>query len=352
MRTGISLYLSNGYERNARVVDKARRAGVRRAFTSLHIPEERGIDHQGEATRLVRLCREAGIELVADVSPRTLGLLGCSSIDDVAQLGLTYLRLDFGFDAQRVAELSHHFHVAFNASTISDDDIAAWRAAGVDLVRVAACHNYYPKRWSGISLRRVASVNARLQDLGIEVMGFVPGDVDLRGPLHEGLPTVEGHRGDTGIALVRDMLELFDAQCDVALVGDSDASDAVWQRMGELNRGYVTLHAELDEAYSYLYGRLQHDRPDSSEFLIRSPESRGWNMPIPAAGSRARTLSCETGTVLVSNEAYGRYAGEVEIARRPLELDGRDTLAGQVCAEDRLLLPFITCGRGFVLERP
>lgn len=352
MRTGISLYLSNGCEHNARVVDKARRAGVRRAFTSLHIPEERVPDYQGEAARLVRLCHEAGIELVADVSPRTLGLLGCSSIDDVAQLGLTYLRLDFGFDAPRVAELSRRFHVVFNASTISDDDIVAWRAAGVDLTRVAACHNYYPKRWSGLSLRRVTSINARLKALGIEVMGFVPGDASLRGPLHEGLPTVEGHRGDRGVGLVCDMLELFDARCDVVLVGDSDVSDAVWQRMGELNEGYVTLHAELGEAFSYLYGRPQHDRPDSSEFLIRSPESREWDAPIPAADHRARMFSCEAGAVMVSNDAYGRYAGEVGIARRPLELDGRDTLAGQVCAEDRPLLPFITGGRGFVLERP
>ncbi len=352
MHTGVSLYLSNGYEHNARLVEKARRAGVRRAFTSLHIPEERIPDYQREAARLVRLCREAGIELVADVSPRTLGLLGCSSIDDVAQLGLTYLRLDFGFGVPRVAELSRRFHVVFNASTISDDDIAAWRAAGVDLARVAACHNYYPKRWSGLSLRRVASVNDRLKALGVEVMGFVPGDAGLRGPLHEGLPTVEGHRGDTGIGLVRDMLELFDARCDVVLVGDSDVSDIVWRRMGELNRGYVTLHAMLDEAFSYLYGRPQHDRPDSSEFLIRSPESRGWDMPVSAAGSRARTFSCEAGAVVVGNEAYGRYAGEVGIARQPLELDGRDTLAGWVCAEDRPLLPFVTCGRGFVLERP
>ena len=352
MRTGISLYLSNGYEYNARMVDKARRAGVRCAFTSLQIPEESGIDCRGAAARLLGLCREAGISLMADVSPDTPAKLGCDSLDDLVRLGVTHVRLDAGFDVPRVAELSRRFHVAFNASTISDDDVAAWRAAGVDLARVAACHNYYPKRWSGLSLRRVASATARLKALGIEVMAFVPGDADLRGPLHEGLPTVEGHRGDTGIGLVRDMLELFDARCDVVLVGDSDVSDIVWRRMGELNRGYVTLHAMLDEAFSYLYGRPQHDRPDSSEFLIRSPESRGWDMPVSAAGSRARTFSCEAGAVVVGNEAYGRYAGEVGIARQPLELDGRDTLAGWVCAEDRPLLPFVTCGRGFVLERP
>lgn len=350
MRTGISLYLSNGYEYNARMVDKARRAGVRCAFTSLQIPEESGIDCRGAAARLLGLCREAGISLMADVSPDTPAKLGCDSLDDLVRLGVTHVRLDAGFDVPRVAELSRRFHVAFNASTISDD-VAAWRAAGVDLARVAACHNYYPKRWSGLSLRRVASATARLKALGIEVMAFVPGDADLRGPLHEGLPTMEGHRGDRGVGLVRDMLELFDAQCDVVLVGDSDASDAVWQHMGGLNGGYVTLHAELGEAFSYLYGRRQHDRPDSSDFLIRSQESRRWDAPIPVAGGPTG-VTCACGDVLVGTAAYGRYAGEVEVARRPFELDGRDALAGRVCAEDRPLLPFVTCGRGFVLERP
>ena len=43
MKTGISLYFSNGVEKNEAIIRKARKAGIRYAFTSMHIPEETGM---------------------------------------------------------------------------------------------------------------------------------------------------------------------------------------------------------------------------------------------------------------------------------------------------------------------
>lgn len=42
MKTGISLYFSNGVEKNEAMIRKAQNAGIRYAFTSMHIPEETG----------------------------------------------------------------------------------------------------------------------------------------------------------------------------------------------------------------------------------------------------------------------------------------------------------------------
>ncbi len=121
MRTGISLYFASGYEANAEVVAKAQAAGCHYAFTSLQIPEEEGIDYRTEARKLLELCRKAEINLIADVSPATLSKLGVQKFDELAELGITYVRLDFGFDAAETVELSRKFHVVFNASTITKD---------------------------------------------------------------------------------------------------------------------------------------------------------------------------------------------------------------------------------------
>ena len=48
MDTGISLYFGNGREFNEEVVRKAEQAGVKYAFTSLHIPEEENVDFLSE----------------------------------------------------------------------------------------------------------------------------------------------------------------------------------------------------------------------------------------------------------------------------------------------------------------
>ena len=80
MKTGISLYFSNGVEKNEAIIRKARKAGIRYAFTSMHIPEETGIDYRGDARKLLAQCRDAGINLIVDVSPVTLEKLGCASL--------------------------------------------------------------------------------------------------------------------------------------------------------------------------------------------------------------------------------------------------------------------------------
>lgn len=346
MRTGISLYFASGYEANAEVVAKAQAAGCHYAFTSLQIPEEEGIDYRTEARRLLELCKKAEINLIADVSPATLSKLGVQKFDELAELGITYVRLDFGFDAAETVELSRKFHVVFNASTITKDDISAWRAAGADFTRFAACHNYYPKSYTGLSLERVAQINARLSALGFQIFSFVPGEV-FRGPLYEGLPTVEEHRGLSGDALVQAMLALYDADSDVVLIGDPDVTDITWKRIGQLERNCIELKAELKPDFEYLYDRLQTDRPDSSSYIIRSQESRLWK-DAPVYDAKPSTWeTVATGTILVSSKAYGRYAGELSIARGLLELDARDNVAGSVCEEDRAFLPYIHSGRGF-----
>ena len=139
--SAISLYFASGYLANAAVVEKASLAGAKYAFTSFHIPEESGLDFAQEAKRLIALCRDHGLALIADVSPATLAKLGCRDFGDVGRLGVEYIRLDDGFDARQTVELSDFFHVVFNASTISESDIARWRAAGADFSRFAACHN-------------------------------------------------------------------------------------------------------------------------------------------------------------------------------------------------------------------
>lgn len=49
MQTGISLYFGDGVEKNEETIERARRAGARLAFTSMHIPEEEGVAYRDAA---------------------------------------------------------------------------------------------------------------------------------------------------------------------------------------------------------------------------------------------------------------------------------------------------------------
>jgi uncharacterized protein len=88
---GISFYLNDPLAEE-RIVH-AGKMGVRRAFTSLHIPEESG-DLAARSQSLLKAAKEAGIEVYADVSARTPAHLGLESLSSLKSLGVSGLRLD------------------------------------------------------------------------------------------------------------------------------------------------------------------------------------------------------------------------------------------------------------------
>lgn len=344
IQTGISLYLGSGMKKNLEVIQKAYKAHATYAFTSLHIPEEQVQDYQKEVKELLEACKQHNLHLFVDVGPRTLDKLGYVSFDELAQSGITHIRLDYGFSYEEIVRLSKQFHIVFNASTFMEEDIEALQQLHADFTRFLACHNFYPKPLTALSLQKVANMNQRMKQLGMKTMAFVAGDKDLRGPLHAGLPTVEEHRyGD----IVLHMLELNKvAQSDICLIGDIDVTDDTWKKMEELQEGYVSLHAQIDEAYCFVKDMIHHDRPDSSDYVIRSQESRGYATQgaiISKEASKPRPV----GAISIGNEEYLRYSGELEIARKDLDIEPKVNIIGYIDEKDLCYLPYIIDGMGF-----
>ena len=71
---------------------------------------------------------------------------------------------------------------------------------------------------------------------------------------------------------------------------------------------------------------IYHDRPDSSDLVFRSQESRQYRQQIPPEGICERSA----GSISLSNEKYRRYMGELEAARVDLPADERLNIIGQV----------------------
>jgi len=345
MKTGFSYYFGTPPEKSKEIFKKAIDANMEYVFTSLHIPEEQVEDYRGRVLEFIRDCRDANLKFMIDVSPHTLEKLGCENFEDLKALEVDYLRLDFGFTNEEIVKLSKTFYIVFNASTHGEKDIALWKELGADFSRFLACHNFYPKPLTALSMKRVKEVNKYLNAMGILTMGFVSGDKDFRGPLYAGLPTVEKHRnGD----VFYNMLELYHKTgCHVVLFGDVDVTDEVWQRVKEYNAGYVSLRADIEEPYTDLKNMLHHDRADSSSHVLRSVESRFIKrevLPVTPAPERKK------GDIFISNKDFLRYEGEVEIARKDLEVDSRVNIIGRIHKDDTKYMKYIVDGFGFMLK--
>lgn len=343
---GISLYLGTGLKKNAEILEKARKANIRYAFTSMHIPEEHSDNYSRDVRELLDLCKNSGIALITDIGPRTLEKLGCRSLSDLKDTAISYLRVDYGFTCREMVELSESFHLVFNASTVQEDQIDELQSLHADFSKFSACHNFYPKPLTGLSAQKVEKINDRIHRLGMTTMAFVAGDKELRGPLKLGLPTLEEHRNRN---VLLNMLQLM--QCcstDICMVGDIDISESAYRQIKELSDGYVSLKAKIHPDYRFIADSIHHDRPDSSDYVIRSQESRTYSsqgklFPVE------KCLPRNKGSISIGNEQYLRYSGELEIARIDLEPESKVNIIGQIQPEFIPYLSYIRDGMGFQL---
>jgi len=347
VQLGFSMYVSSGKEKNLQIIQKASKAGLKYAFTSLHIPEESDIDLKSEMSEVFEACKTAGISIIADISPRTVEKLGLSSIEDLQNSALSHLRVDYGFENEEIIRLSKIFNVVFNSSTLLPAQLNEFKTLNADFTRMKACHNFYPKPKTGLSLEKVRLVNERLSFLGITNMAFVVGDKERRAPLKQGLPTVEEHRDQDVLLSILQLLTM--TSTDIVLIGDVDVTDHTWDKLKDLSEGFVRLKCSLDRDYAHLNLSCHHDRPDSSDYVIRSVESRMYATPgIKIEPKDSHPI--QKGDILIGNSGYLRYSGELEIARKDLGVESRINIIGKVDEEYGKYLPYIKDGLGFILE--
>jgi uncharacterized protein len=342
---GISIYLSQPDSHNKDWIQKAAKNGFQYIFTSLHIPEEEGFSFVEKVKSLGETAQGVHMEVMADVSPASLERLGLKfeELPQLKEWGISGVRMDYGFTAKQIAWLSHSLKIGLNASTVDETQLTELLDEGLLPNQTEAWHNFYPKPFTGISEQALQNRNALFHRFGIRTMGFVPGDDRLRGPLHEGLPTIEDHRG---ISPIEAALELRALGTDKICIGDPTLSDGTVKAFSYLVDDIVPIYAFFKEGYERLFNSIHTNRMDAAQYVIRSVESRGMDAvyePDPLS-----TDKFERGTITVDNKLYGRYAGELQICLKTLPASPKVNIAGYVTKESKSLLKWIGSGQQYI----
>lgn len=317
-------------------------------FLSLHISEEFGPDFCRRAEALCHDLAGQGFRIIADVSTKTCRQFGCSDLVELAShLRLWALRIDYGFSREEIAAMAKQMPIVLNASTTTVEDARAIAAEGR---QVFAMHNFYPRPETGLDEELLRDTTKALQAAGLKVFAFIPGDALRRGPLHEGLPTLEEHRDLLPSAAFADMCIRFGM--DGVFLGDPGLSEAESQRISRYCReNILSIPADLHPDYHHLYGKVFTCRVDSPKWLVRFQESRQYSCPgesVKAGNCLERTRGCIT----IDNENYGRYSGEIQMIRSDLKADSRVNVIGLVAENAMLLMDCIKGGQKFTLVRP
>lgn len=324
MQLGISLYTGVDKDLTLHAIDKAEEEGMHIAFSSLQIPEEQNDSIIEKFREIQNYAKKHGIQIFTDISKDTLVKLKINDIHELKDIGIEYIRLDAGFSDKEIIDLSKDFHIVVNASVV---DYAFMNMLDKCCKKhVFACHNYYPEPYTGLSLSYIREKNDVFHFYGIKTIGFIPGNNHLRGPISEGLPTIEEHRIKKE-QLIRNALEMNEAGCDIVLIGDIDVKDTDWDKLGKLNSGYVEIPLCTNTSIDDYLSLTHHDRVDASEWMYRSIESRGLKKH---ALEPENTVNRKIGDVFINNGLFGRYAGEMGIAKKEMPIDERVNIVGHI----------------------
>jgi uncharacterized protein len=341
---GIAVYLNDSVEEEN--IKKYNAAGFRSLFTSLHIPEEDASVYRTKLQFIGSIALSLGMEFIADISTASMEKLGLDwqSAETVLDWGLTGLRIDYGIEEEVIVRLSQRMTIALNASTLTEAQLVRLIEKGLSTAHTEVWHNFYPRPETGLALGDFLDKNRMFQAHGLKVQAFIPGDRDRRGPLYQGLPTLEQHRTYGTFAAYT---ELKAYGVDKILIGDPNVSGEVLEQLA--NRT-LTLRAQALGARSDAYQLLAegtHNRPDNARDVIRSEESRMSGMFKNVKIEPSNCIERRKGAVTIDNDLYLRYKGEIQIARRALPQDNKVNVIGQVVAEDLPLLYYIKGGTHF-----
>ncbi|MCS4474151.1 MupG family TIM beta-alpha barrel fold protein [Clostridium botulinum] len=191
--------MDNSIDEILELIKIAKNNGYDRIFTSLHIPEANYNVIVEEFKLVLDMAKKMNMKIIADISPKGFEYLQIKDMDlnKIKNIGIDVLRLDFGFTEEQIAKFTNNnlgINIELNASTMTKDFLNKLNKYNVNYKNVQACHNYYPRKDTGISESLFLKKNSMLKEIGVEISAFVPSLVGKRGPIYEGLPTIEKHR--------------------------------------------------------------------------------------------------------------------------------------------------------------
>jgi hypothetical protein len=355
LENGISIYpgLDNTLEENLALIETAARHGIKRLFTSLHLPESDVPQLKEELGVILKTAHHHGMEIISDVSPLALKMLGLKEFSPSAFRirGITTLRLDYGFGTDEIARLSHnsqHIRLQLNASTITGrllDELLFKRA---DFSQIDALHNFYPRPHTGLSRETLARKTFMLHKAGIRVGAFVTTQKGKRrGPFGLGLPTLEEHRSCEVSLAARHLIALG---IDSIFLADSLPEESEIAALSDLTDRCISLRIQpltRARATQKLLAHTFQSRIDEARDVIRAEESRQLVKEAKLDIAPSRTQARPRGSITIDNRRGARYMGELEIVKNDLPPDPRVNVVGRILPEEMFLLEYLTPGRKF-----
>lgn len=354
--------------------------GVSKVFTSLFSADGTPETLTRQFQRLTEAAHRYGLKVSADVNPMAFELLGATPEDlsPFAEIGFDTLRMDLSFGPEEDAKLVNNrlgLKIEFN---ISKAIVTSLLDHGIQPASIHVCHNFYPQRYTALKWEKFLQKNRELKACApeIKISAFVSSTApDTHGvwDASNGLPSVEKLR-DLPVDLQARLL-LATNQVDDILIGNACATEEELKALEQVVLGGEARKRMQDPVLDLLvdHGLIHLDKPvrrlrirledgisqaerdallnifphvdigDSSEWIWRSRISRFQYsqeafsiVPRPVLGEWIKP-----GAVVIVNDRYKHYAGEIQIVKQAILNDGTRNLLGYLDDNEMMLVDMI-----------
>lgn len=348
-RLGISIYPEHSVaQKDKEYIDLAKKYGFERIFMCMLSVERPKEEIKKSFKEIIYYANERGFEVILDIAPNIFDKLGIS-YDDLsffAELGAAGIRLDLGFDGAKEALLSFNkYGLKIEINMSNDvaylDNIITYKP---NIPFLYGCHNFYPQKGTGLPYDFFVKCSERFKKFGLRTAAFVNSSNSTIGPwnINDGLCTLEEHRK---LPIDVQAKHLYaTGLIDDVIIGNAYASEEELKSLSKVNKYQVELTVyplkdTNDTEKIIMFNEQHYRRGDITHEVIRSTEVRKKygceNIPC-----HDNEKKFSKGDVLIGNEEFGKYKGELQIVLRDC-YDNRKNLVAKVREEEKVLLDFI-----------
>lgn len=306
---------------------------------------------------IIDLCQSKHLNVIADINQELIEQLGWTGqlVQAGRAFGLNGLRLDEPLELSEMIKVinnTHDFKIELNISQENHLlDYLLKNGARKD--NLIGCHNFYPKRFTGLSHEHFIKTTETYQQQGILSAAFISASSASEGPwpVSEGLPTLENHRDIAAASQLKELI--YQGLIDDVIISNQFISDEEVQALMEVFKPHLLLDVEvvtdLSETERLIIAYDHHYRNDVSEYVLRSTMTRVVYQTEDVS-ARVQNKNAKRGDLLIDNNNYGRYKGELQIALKDFKVTPNTNIVGRLSSDDLPLLNYLKPNDSFKLR--
>lgn len=381
---GISVYPDlRPLEEIEKYFELAGRYGVSRVFSSMFSVQGTKEEVLEYFRKLIVAAHKNSLKVSLDVNPMCFEKMGAKP-DDLSVfhgIGVDILRMDLSYGAAEDAKLVRNPYGITIEFNNSPKIVKGLLEQGVAAKEFYVCHNFYPQRYTAMKWEKFIEKNIELKACAkdLRIGAFISSTApDTHGVWDAvcGLPTVERLRL-LPIDLQARIL-LATGNVDDILIGNAYASEEEFQKLQEVLADHEKSDQEMDPTLKLLvdHGLISMEKPikrlrvvldsevtekekevlfdffphldmgDSSEWIWRTRISR-FKYSLPGEVLEPRACKEEmfaVGDVVMVNDNYKHYAGEIQIVKKPIVNDGTRNRIGHLDEDEYQMMELIYDG--------